>query len=66
MQVKHTWDYVQITNASDRRLVVNDIDAVLLEQTPRVEVALDSKPDNARAFPDSLVDPRRGVEPAPP
>ena len=33
-QIKDTWDYVTITNCSDRQLVINDIDVVQLGRRP--------------------------------
>ena len=60
--VKHTWDTVSIPNLSDRRLVINDINAVLLTQTPLMEIAIDVIHDNARTFPAPLPDPRSPQE----
>jgi hypothetical protein len=61
VQIKHTWDHVTITNLSDRRLVVNDIDVVLLETNPIEEVAFDHKWNNAMTFPDAFADPSTPV-----
>ena len=58
VQIKHTWDYVKITNLSSRLLVVNDINVVLLDTNPIEEVALDNVyDDNTHSFPDELTDP---------
>ena len=44
VQVKDTWDFVTITNASDRRLVTNLIDVVSSADDPLIEIAVDSIP----------------------
>ncbi|MGK2853884.1 MAG: hypothetical protein ACSLE3_07225, partial [Microbacteriaceae bacterium] len=50
VQIKHTWDSVLISNSSSRRLVVNDIDVVLLETFPVMEVSVGGVPDVAGSF----------------
>jgi len=55
--VQHTWDSVLITNYSDRRLVINDIDAVD-GINPNIEIAVDNitGPTNSPANADPLQD----------
>ncbi len=57
VQIKHTWDSVLLQNASNRRFVINDIDAVLLETNPVMEVSVGSVPDVPGTFNLSVVEP---------
>ena len=58
-QIKDTWDSVTITNASNRRLVVNDINVVSTANDPEIQIAVDNIPfpNPGPSFGNSLADP---------